>query len=217
VGAHAAAALRHGELAPRRSAGDIGPLLAITPGDDGTSRDLTAWFGPLADAGLSSVVLREPEVTAERLARLCEVAGASGLEVWVHDRNPAARSRTEGLHLTAKGAAPRGRRFGRSCHTPAELDDTFAEGATYALLSPVFPPTSKGHDARTPLGIERAAAWAAGRSVWGLGGITPPRVGAVRDAGLRGVAVLGAIFGQRSPADGAKMVTTLLAAWSDGA
>ncbi len=159
-------------------------------------------------------MLREPQVTGARLDALCEAAAAAGLAVRVHDRHPEARSRPEPLHLAATGEPPVHREFGQSCHSPAELDRAFARGASYALLSPVFPPTSKGHDTRTPLGPERFVTWAAGRPVYALGGITPANAGSLRAAGAPGVAVLGAVFGQPTPTDGAKMVTTLLAAWS---
>lgn len=192
------------------------PLLALTPGDDGPARDLTTWFGPLAEAGLVELVLREPHVSPDRLAVLCEAAAAQGLQVWVHDRHPAARARPEGLHLKADTPPPVGRQFGQSCHDPTELDRAFGAGATYALLSPVFRPTSKPDDRRPALGIDRFVAWAAGRPVYALGGITPDRAGPLRVAGAPGMAVLGAIFDPRDPAQGAKVVTKLLAAWENG-
>jgi len=134
----------------------------------------------------------------------------------VHERHPHASDRPEGLHLTAAGVAPPGRRFGQSCHDRAELDRAFAAGARYALLSPVFRPTSKPDDEREPLGIERFVAWAAGRPVFALGGVTPDRAASLSAAGAHGVAVLGAIFGERDPRAGAKMVTRLVARCSGG-
>ncbi|MEN0061746.1 MAG: thiamine phosphate synthase [Myxococcota bacterium] len=189
----------------------------MTAGDDGHGRDLLSWMGPLAQAGLRSILIREPHVPAPRLDVLCDAAGAEGLDVWVHDRHPHARHRSEGLHLSAAGSlADPARPFGQSCHNAAELRRAFAAGARYALLSPVFQPTSKPDDRRPPLGVEGFVSLAAGRPVWALGGITLARAAALHRAGGRGVAVLGGIFGQPDPRSAAKMVTKLLATWSDG-
>jgi len=155
-------------------------------------------------------------VTQARLGELCDVARAAGLEVWVHDRHAHARHQSGGLHLAAGALPPRNRPFGQSCHTAEALDRAFASGAAYAVLSPVFRPTSKPDDRRPALGVDRFVAWADGRPVWALGGITPERARVIREAGGRGVAVLGGIFAQPDPAAAAKMVPKLLAPWADG-
>lgn len=158
--------------------------------------------------------MREPAVTGDRFDELCEAGRAAGLDLWLHERHPRALARAEGLHLTARGEPVSGRAFGQSCHDPGELDRAFDSGARYALLSPVFRPTSKPDDDREPIGVERLVRWAAGRAVYALGGVDPSRATALAGAGAHGMAVLGGIFDQPNPAAAAKMVTTLLAAWS---
>jgi thiamine monophosphate synthase len=85
-------------------------------------------------------------------------------------------------------------RHGRSCHDAAELDRAFFEGCTYALLSPVFPPSSKPEDRRSPLGIEEFLRWSAGRPVVALGGVDAGRAEALDRAGAWGIAAISAYF-----------------------
>jgi thiamine monophosphate synthase len=76
-----------------------------------------------------------------------------------------------------------------SCHDADELRLAFARGASYALLSPVFPPTSKPTDTRETLGTRRFRDLAADHPVYALGGITADTA-----FPCFGVAVLGWLF-----------------------
>lgn len=136
-------------------------VLAISPGD---GRDLRPWLDQL---DVDAVLLREPGLSVSGSAAH---ARALGLTVHVHTRC-ADRPPMDFLHIRAREARPQ-RPFGVSCHDEAELDAAFASGAAYALLSPVFRPTSKPGDKRVPLGSARFTAIADGRRVYALGGIT---------------------------------------------
>ncbi|MCB9677069.1 MAG: thiamine phosphate synthase [Alphaproteobacteria bacterium] len=143
-------------------------------------------------------MLREPHRDGADLRGLAETALGVGLRVWLHARHPDAHVLAAdlrcGVHLPSHAhgtALP----HGRSCHDGPALDRAFAEGAAYAFLSPVFPPTSKPDDRRPTLGVAGFLALAAGREVIALGGVDPDRAHALREAGAAGVAVLGGLFG----------------------
>ena len=171
-------------------------LLAITPGD---GRELAPWIETLADAGLRALLIREPELEAAALASLARRAAARIAEVVLHERNPHARTVAAELGLAVHSRVA-------SAHSAADLDRAFATGARWALLSPVFAPTSKPDDDRPPLGIATFLTWAAGRPVLALGGVTPERHGHLVAAGAFGSAVLGGLFGARDPVAAAVML-----------
>ena len=160
-------------------------LFAITP-DDG--RDLGPWVEALDPSPFTDLIVRESTAA---------ILPPTRLRLWHHERTPGPPLGPP--HLRASGSPPDGP-FGISCHDRAELDRAFAAGAVYALLSPVFPPTSKPEDRRVPLGVARFTALAAGRAVVALGGITPERAHELRAAGAWGAAVLGDVF--HRPLDG---------------
>ncbi len=166
-------------------------LLALSPGD---GRPLGPWLGALAAAGWPAVLLREKADLDERWRSAAAEAARLGLQVLVHADNPGARADPGGwpLHLPATGPHHPAA-WGRSCHSGAELDCAFAEGARYALLSPIWAPGSKPGDARPPLGPAGLIAAAAGRPVLALGGVNAARLGQLAAAGAWGAAVLGAL------------------------
>lgn len=169
-------------------------VLAITPGD---GRDLRGWLADLIAHGLEGVLIREPSLAGEDLDEIVAYAMERVPFVSVHTRHPralevAARWGTR-VHVRA-GDARSPIPFGVSTHDAAELDAAFAAGAEYALLSPVWRPTSKVDD-RPPLGIDRFFTIARDRPVFALGGATPQRLREVRERDGIGVAALGALAG----------------------
>ncbi|MDP4002565.1 thiamine phosphate synthase [Methylobacterium sp. NEAU K] len=100
--------------------------------------------------------------------------------------------------------------IGVSIHAPHEADGAAEAGADYVTLSPVYPTDSKpGYG--PALGPESiAAARRAGLPVVALGGITPDRTPACRDAGAASVAVMGRLMRAADPAAAA---SALLGAW----
>jgi thiamine monophosphate synthase len=158
-------------------------LLAISPGD---GRDLRPWIDAL---DIDAILLREP---GAEVAGAAAHAAARHLTVHVHTRC-ADRPSADYLHIRATEHTPE-HPFGVSCHSAAELDACFARGASYALLSPVFRPTSKPDDTRTPLGMALFRAAAADRSVYALGGLTDATAFAVF-----GLAVSGFFFAVPPP------------------
>lgn len=166
-------------------------LLAITPGD---GRDLTPWLLTLGAAGLGAVLIREPHLDAPALRRVVALAERWIPLVIVHDKNPHAARLGRPLHgRPGPGIA------GVSCHDARGLDRAFAEGASYALLSPVWSPASKPTDRRPTLGLEGYLAMAADRPVLALGGVDGPRLRTLRARGAWGGALMGCLFGASTP------------------
>jgi len=173
-------------------------LLAITPGDE---RDLRPWLEALGRVGLPAVLFREAAGTD--LRPFVQIAADHIETVIVHGRHPQAAhfvGAGHGLHLAAAriglDSAPF---FGTSCHDGSELDAAFSSGADYALLSPVWTPTSKPDDPRPSIGIQSFRELAGKRQVLALGGVNAERHRAIRAAGGHGSAVCGDLFGRATP------------------
>ncbi|MEV0454469.1 thiamine phosphate synthase [Catellatospora methionotrophica] len=176
--------------------------------------------GPLADVvagavggGARVVLLREKDLPRAQRLRLAVALRAllrpvGGLLI------VAGQDTLDGeaLHLRTGAVAPLGRPrlLGRSCHDGLDVDRLSTED--YVTLSPVYPSRSKpGYG--PPLeaaGLRRLAA-RAGRPVLALGGVeTPEQVAACREAGVAGVAVMGALM---RAADPAAAYARMRAAW----
>jgi thiamine-phosphate pyrophosphorylase len=140
--------------------------------------------------GATYVVLREKDLPPDDRAAL-----AASLRRAVGDR--LLVSGVDGRHRDAAG-----RVVGHACHDRRDLETAAADGAVYATLSPVFPPTSKPGDDPPVLGLAGLQALSAGLAVrvCALGGIdTPERAVACVRAGAAGVAVLGAVMRAPDP------------------
>ena len=174
-------------------------LLVITPGDN---RNLRPWI-----EGLPGVrwLIREPSLPLAELEAL--VALAPG-RVWLHTKTPGAGTLAEArglpLHLSSTDELPTTGRWGRSCHSAADLASAERQGASWTLLSPVWAPTSKPSDTRPPLGAGSFLHISRGHRCFALGGVTYARAVALTAAGAHGIAVSGAVFEHEYPHDAAK-------------
>ncbi|MFC5727563.1 thiamine phosphate synthase [Nocardioides vastitatis] len=167
-------------------------------------RSLRAVLTLCVEAGLTHVVLREPDLADEQRARLAADLGASGLAVIAAHR-PVPGS--AGRHLAADQPAPDAQTvaaWGRSCHSAPDIAAAAREGAQWATLSPYAPTLSK-----PGYGPPQPAAAFAGHDipVYALGGVSAANAAAARAAGAHGVAVMGAVM--RAP-DPAGVVAALL-------
>lgn len=198
------------------------PLLVLTDRHQ-ASVPLVEIVAAVVAAGAWAVVLRENDLPqADRAALAATLAplihDAGGLLLSAGQALPGC----DGAHLGARkrepGAVPGDRAdglvVGRSCHDADELLAAEAGGADYVTHSPVFPTHSKpGYG--PPLGTARLAELAAWATVpvYALGGIeTPEKARACCQAGVAGVAVMGAVM--RSEAPG-RVVSDLLRAASE--
>lgn len=205
----------------------IPPLVALTPGDHGVVRELVSLLEAMAGAGLSMAVLREPQLSERAYVALARaLAPVLGAGLLLHGKHPDALEIASvadfGLHLPAGSDLRAARRrvrglLGVSCHSPGEVAAARSARCDYAVISPVFPPTSKPGDVRETLGLPLLAEVCASFDlpVVALGGVDPPRARACRDAGAAGVAVLGGLFQpDTSPESAADAVRAYLDAWA---
>ncbi|MEZ0579604.1 thiamine phosphate synthase [Nocardioides sp. MH1] len=146
------------------------------------------------EAGLGAVLVREHDLPpARRHALVAALAAIEGLTV-VSSRldDPAAH----GVHLAAHQPVVVGR-FGRSCHSRAEVARAAEEGARWATLSPYALSGSKpGYG--PPLPIEEYAGLPL--PTYALGGVTAANAAEAVGAGARGVAVMGEVMRAPDPA-----------------
>jgi thiamine-phosphate pyrophosphorylase len=188
-------------------------LILITDWALGAPTLLARLAEALAVSPRIAVQHRHPQVTArqflaeaEQLAELCARAGNP---LFVNGRLDVALLVEAHLHLPAQGLRPADvrnhlpadRLISAAVHSAAEAAD--AKGASFALLSPVFPPTSKPKDDRPPLGVAGFEALASSLAFpcFALGGVTPQSAEEIPKQ--RGLAVLGSVLHAADPAKAA--------------
>lgn len=130
----------------------------------------------------------------QRLKAVCDRHGAP---LFVNGRLDVALALDAHLHLPSRAlrledVRPHAGSRWISVAVHDEAEARAAQGASLALVSPVFPPGSKPTDMRPPLGVEgfRKLAALCGCPAFALGGMTPERA---REVNADGVAVIGAI------------------------
>lgn len=154
---------------------------------------------------------RSPEHNLRTVAALRTLCRHAGARVLVHTHVFVATSLgLDGAHLASDALTTAGEvALARSLLAPGALlgvsvhrGDQVPLEVDYAMLAPVFAPSSKPHDTRPPLGLDglRAACTATPVPLIALGGIDDGNARACFDAGARAVAVLGAVMSAPDPA-----------------
>ena len=120
----------------------------------------------------------------------------------------AASVGADGVHLGqgdgtlphARARLPAGSLIGRSTHDPAEVHGAVAEGADYIGFGPIYPTTTKetGFSSRGLRALQGACGQFPGPVV-AIGGITAPRLPALRATGVHGWAVGSGIWRAPDP------------------
>jgi thiamine-phosphate pyrophosphorylase len=171
--------------------------------------DLLTRAAALARPGVA-LHTRGPGMSGERLTIaagwVTGAAHAGGAISLVNDRVDVARiAGADGVHLPEAGlSVPAARRMlaathlvGRSVHSPEAARRAADEGADYVFLGPVWPTgTHPGREAIGPAALRGIS----GIPVIAIGGVTPDRVRACRDAGAFGVAAVTALWQSGDPA-----------------
>ncbi len=171
----------------------------------------------LATAGLRAVQVREKDLAPAALFAFAAglrdaVAGrpdAAPLQFFLNDRADLALSlgfagvhlREDSLPLERHAPLLRERlRFGVSCHSLAGVRAAEEAGAAFATFGPVFETASKAGYGQ-PVGLKLLEQAAAGSRLplLALGGVTPERVRACREAGAWGVSAISAIWDAGDP------------------
>jgi len=177
-----------------------------TPAGDPRQRvdALVDRIGAAFRAGVDWVQVREKRMPARALCALVERAARlpekGGGKLLVNERlDVALACGADGVHLPAdslpagavRRAMPRDFLVGASCHTVKEVEAAAREGASFAVLGPIFATPGKG----PPLGVEllRQACGRVARlglPVLALGGLTLENAAACLDAGAAGLAAI---------------------------
>ena len=198
------------------------PILLITDRSQ-TSRPLIDVVAAAFDGGCRWVSIREkdmPDLERRRLAEdILRRAEPYKARVGVHDDVPLAASLgLRGLHLPTGGKVDQAKKLvdprcliGRSAHNASEVAACAAAGADYASLSPIFLTRSKpGYGPAVGLEALAGIAGEAELPIVALGGIGPEQVALCRDAGAKGIAVMGEIMRADDPR---RVMRELVKAW----
>ena len=146
----------------------------------------------LFEAGLPVLHVRKPNAAESEVASLIRRVRPEFHERLTMHYYPALAEAFEG---SADGEAVFGERLSASCHTLEEAREA-QRHTDYVFLSPIFDSISKrGYTASfsTDELMRGAAEGIIGRRVIALGGVRPENMGAARDMGFGGVAVLGGV------------------------
>ena len=200
-------------------------LCLVTDRTQTRGRELVTVVEECLAAGLPAVQVREKDLGAADLARLCRRLLASVRDrearLVVNDRVDVALAvGADGVQRTHASlpvediraiVGPR-LRIGVSVHSLADALEAEVKGADWVTYGPVYDTPSK-RAYGPPQGLARLSE-VAGRlriPVVAIGGITPERVKEVRAAGARGVAAISYILAADSPADATRRFLDALA------
>lgn len=168
--------------------------------------------------GCRWVSLREKDVPHEKRLILIEQVLPRirdfGATLLVHGDVDAAAS-ADGVHLPAGASLKEARLrlggkaiIGLSCHTLQEVKQ--AQDADYVTFGPIGATQSKpGYTPQFGMDVLREAAHV-GPPVLALGGVEETNLGAIRESGVAGFAVMGGVMRSDDPE---KWVKLLLATW----
>ena len=155
-----------------------------------------------------AVSLREKDLSGAELRTLAgeivALTRAAGADLYVNGRlDVALACGAEGVHLPGEHLVPGEIQIlaphlhiAVSTHTIDEVQAAARAGADFVVFGPVFETASKAGVVPTR-GLSGLADVAAKTNipVLALGGVTPARATACRDAGARGLACIGAVMG----------------------
>ena len=160
---------------------------------------LLANVGRQMAAGIEMIQLRERDLSARDLLALTEailrLPNRSGTRVLVNDRTDIALAAgASGVHLRGNSIPPNRIRaiappdflIGISCHSVDEVRRAEAEGASFAVLAPVYDTPGKGP--ALGLGPLEEAVQAVRIPVLALGGVTLGRIAECQGVGAAGIA-----------------------------
>jgi thiamine-phosphate pyrophosphorylase len=200
-------------------------LCLVTDRTQTGGRDLLTLVRECLAVGLPAVQLREKDLGAGELAHLGRALRAAtaehGAMLIVNDRADVALAvGADGVQRTTTSLtvtdilaiADKRLRVGASVHALEEARAAAAAGADWLVFGPVYDTPSKRAwgPPQGLVALERVAG-AVTVPVIAIGGITPERVGEVKGAGARGVAVISAILGAASPAAATRRFLAALA------
>jgi len=173
--------------------------------------------------GVDLVQVRARSLSAEDLnkfaSRVVNEVGRAARVVVNGDPEIAKSSGADGVHLPENGVAISKARsilglnamIGKSVHSTEAAVRAEKEGADYIFFGTVFP--SRSHPGGTNSGVSGVAevSLAVSIPVIGIGGITSRNSKSVINSGAAGVAVIGAIIGERDSYRAARAIRISMA------
>ena len=201
-------------------------LTLVTDRTQTRGRELVTVVGECLAAGLPAVQVREKDLGAADLALLCRRLRGLTLDTQamliVNDRADVAlavgadavqRASTSLPVKDLRGLVGDRLKIGASVHSLQDALEAEVNGADWLVFGPIYDTPSK-RAFGPPQGLDklRRVATAVRLPVIAIGGITPERVGEVKRAGARGVAVISSILTSDSPADATRRFLGALAA-----
>ena len=187
-----------------------------------TNHTLLSAIDSALQGGVKAIQLREKDLSAAELLPLArelrELTRNYDARLLINDRIDIALAvQADGVHLGEHSLPTDVVRqlvgpkllIGVSTHSNAAISSAAKQGADFVTFGPVYATPSKAAFG-PPQGLKALAEACRGSSlpVFALGGITPPRVAEVRQAGASGVALISAIFANPSPRTAAESFNT---------
>lgn len=174
-------------------------LIVITPEKDYPGE--TGWVNRLFSEGLAILHLRKPGWTTESLLQYLEQVGEQFHERVMLHGDPAILEKVKlrGIHYPLNALPVQNQGYSLSCSTHAWNELEAVSGKVdYAFISPFFDSISKsGYGADKVLKV--IPAQTDRRKAVALGGIHQGNIQEVQRMGLRGAAVLGAVWQADDP------------------
>ncbi|QDV75039.1 thiamine phosphate synthase [Botrimarina mediterranea] len=183
----------------------------------------------LCEAGADVLQLRDKSLDdrtlverARHLASLCRRHGVTSI---INDRaDIAVAAGADGIHVgqeeltvaDARSVVGPGRLVGVSTHSIEQARTAVLAGADYLGVGPTFPSTTKAFAEFPGLDFVRQVAAEVSLPAFAIGGITPANVSEVVTAGLRRVAVSGAVSGASDPIAAVESLVATLGGQSAG-
>lgn len=184
-------------------------LLVVTDRHQTKGRPLVPLLQRVLTAGISTIQLRERDLSARELMALVHEVQAVMVsrrsQLLINDRiDVALAMEGVGVHLRSDSLSPSVARrllgpqrlMGISVHSVEEAVQAESQGADYIVLGPIYETPSKQMFG-PPLGIQtlEKACRLVRIPIIGIGGVTAARAREMRRAGAFGVAVITAILG----------------------
>jgi thiamine-phosphate pyrophosphorylase len=199
-------------------------LYVVTDRTQTRGRDLLWVLEQALEGGVNAVQLREKNLggrdlfdLAERARRLCERYRAS---LFINDRIDVARAVDAAGVQLGKTSLPIGtartllgpeKLIGASIHSLKELTEAQTDGADFVLFGPVyFTPSKASFGAPQGLAALQNIVENSALPVYAIGGITGENTTAVRNLGVRGIALIAAIISAENPKQTAQSIVRLL-------
>lgn len=176
-------------------------------------RDLLWVVERALDGGVKGIQLREKDLggrelfdLAEKVKALCVDRQAS---LFINDRVDVALAvDADGIHLggasipieAARALVGTDKLIGVSTHSVREAEEAERAGADFLLFGPIYFTPSKS-DYGTPQGLSllKEVVKKTSIPVYAIGGIKVENIGDVKEAGVRGIALISAIMSSADP------------------